>query len=113
MKLWEVLKALDENPEKEFKCGGVRLICEFGTYRFTNVTTQERAFYMGADNDWQEVKQPVTWQEAIEAWTNGKTIRCEDGGFDCLFSGGKSVLTDSVGPIDKYQITKGTWYIED
>ena len=56
MKLWEVMKALDENPNKEFKCGGMRLILEGSTYRFTNVNTQARAFYMGAQNDWKEIK---------------------------------------------------------
>lgn len=126
MKLWEVLKALEENPEKVFECDTGSRIKFFDNrlHWYDKHGNPKEAFEIrdkrsgtGACHNtgdfWHEVKQPVTWQEAIEAWTNGKTIRCEDGGYDYLFSGGKNTLTDSVGPIDKYQITKGTWYIED
>jgi len=115
MKLWEVLKALDENPKKVFESNLAGLEYKISLDGEIIAFESGAVKFIGLNNcrDWQEVKQPVTWQEAIEAWTNGKTIRCEDGGFDYLFSGGKSILTDSVGPIDTYQITKGTWYIED
>jgi hypothetical protein len=127
MKLWEVLKALEENPEKKFETDSGKFKSIFsakGGFFHLDVYNDGRLIPQeyggGAFNgnvclgkEWQEIKQPVTWQEAIEAWANGKTIRCEDGGSGCLFSGGRNTLTDSAGPIDRYQITKGTWYIEE
>ena len=29
-------------------------------------------------DDWELVRTPVTWQEAIQAWVDGKTIRIEE-----------------------------------
>lgn len=109
MKLWEVLKALEENPEKEFECVGMRLIRESGTYRFINVNTRERNFYMGVDNDWQEIKKPVTWQEALEAWANGKPIKCECE-FGIIYF---KPPRQSSACLTAKLITHGTWYIED
>ena len=115
MKLWEALKALDENPEKEFKCGDMRLVRESGIYRFINVNTHKRVFYMGAHNDWQEVKQPVPWQEAIKAWMNGKTISVTQKDIKKRFYEGQDdLLRDQNGdPISENEISNGTWYIED
>lgn len=112
MKLWEVLKELEENPMKVFEhesldqrafvSGG--LIIEEGQHR--------KLIYM---NDWQEVKQPVTWQEAIEAWADGKKIRCVIGKAEYIF--GRSPYREFQDQNDyglaPEHITKGTWYIED
>lgn len=113
MKLWEALKALDENPEKEFGCAGMRLTRDLGAYRFINVVTEERAFYMGACNDWQEIKKPVTWQEALEAWANGKTITCVFRGSKYTYLGVSPSLITNRGqsPLAKPEISDGTWYI--
>lgn len=115
MKLWEALKTLEENPEKEFKCGIMRLVRESDVYRFINVNTHERAFYMGAHNDWKEIKQPVTWQEAIKAWMNGKTICVTQKDIEKRFYEGKDyLLRDQHGDsVSEDEIAEGTWYIED
>lgn len=105
MKLWEVLKKLDENPLKKFECVNMRLERELDTYRFTNVITQERAFYMGVDNDWQEVKQPVTWQEAIEAAMQGRKVEFFLGGFTYNFN--------KESEICPKHIEAAKWYIEE
>ena len=82
MKLWEVLKALEENPEKKYKMVSIfGKIHEIGLdrngyytfstiYNGKNIDTEPGGGFDGniyREADWQEVKQPVTWQEAIEA----------------------------------------------
>ncbi len=121
MKLWEVLKALEENPNKKFECVNMRLERVLDIYRFTNVNTQERAFYMGVDNDWQEVKQPIPWEKAIEEWAKGENISCEVDG--CVFFYSKDskfgedkwrVLKSREGePISVNEILNGKWYVEE
>ena len=113
MKLWEVLKALEENPDKKFKS--------------VNYNQEEIIISMGADcydlpfrvldsnRDWQEVKQPVPWQEAIKAWMNGKTIGVTQKDIEKRFYEGKDyLLRDQHGDsVSEDEIAEGTWYIEE
>ena len=111
MKLWEALKELEENPDKKFKS--------------VNYNQEDIIISMGAgcydlpfrvldsNRDWQEIKQPVTWQEAIEAWANGKPIKCVINGGSTLYKS-KSGLQDSLGwAVSPVHIKNGTWYIEE
>ena len=115
MKLWEVLKALDENPKKRFKSNVVgveyKISLDGGVVAFEASTGK----FTGLSNsrDWQEAKQPVTWQEAIEAWVSGKTIKCTIQGSDYVFDGHKPKLRGQIDTIDRSQLRNGTWYIED
>lgn len=126
MKLWEVLKELEENPEKRFKSFnrtlGIENVLELSESHLylkrTNLHGEElpsdtdSGGFNGNINihaDWQEVKQPVTWQEAIEAWANGKAVKCECEGGVTFF---KPPRQSSACFTDKL-ITHGTWYIED
>ena len=53
--------------------------------------------------------QPVTWQEAIQAWVEGKTVTVST-----MFGIGSREVKKSRGSsITEYEITKGTWYVED
>ena len=127
MKLWEVLKALDENPKKVFECD---LISEFKAvmrvidgYFDLKILNKDgmpipQEIKGGAFNgnininrNWQEVKQPVTWQEALEAWANGKKVKYKNEHGCLTYSG--STLKDEIGPLASYQLLNGTWYIED
>ena len=128
MKLSEVIKAIEENPRRKFECVEGR-----NTYTISASSTFNHIFYnlhavnckgndisdspMGGFNgnftfkaDWQEVKQPVPWQEAIEAWANGKLICTtnEAGGRVCRRGGEGRFM--SLSPTE---IFHGTWYIED
>ncbi len=52
--------------------------------------------------------QPVTWQEAIQAWVEGKTVTVSTQfGFES-----KEVKKSRGSIITEYEITKGTWYVE-
>ena len=53
--------------------------------------------------------QPVTWQEAIQAWADGKTVKVLT-----LFGLGSREVKKSRGSsITEYEITNGVWYVED
>ena len=53
--------------------------------------------------------QPVTWQEAIQAWVDGKTVTVST-----MFGLGSREVKKSRGSsVTEYEITKGTWYVED
>ena len=114
MKLWEALKALDENPKKIFKSnegfGEVTLEYRNGI-KFIGIQKTINGAFLSELRYWQEVKQPVPWQEAIEAWANGKRIKYENEHGCLTYSG--NTLKDELGPLASYQLTTGTWYIED
>ncbi len=65
----------------------------------------------------EEIKQPVTWQEAIAAWVNGKAIYvCLEHGTKYSYAAENNKLSTSHGGIPlitKQEIKSGTWYIED
>ena len=113
MKLWEVLKALEENPKKRFtsKFGSMSAEIFADDLSVNFMHTESLELSLDASRDWQEVKQPVTWQEAIEAWANGKLIKYENEHGCLTYSG--NTLKDEIGPLASYQLTTGTWYIED
>ena len=53
--------------------------------------------------------QPVTWQEAIQAWVDGKTVTVLT-----LFGlGSREVKKGRGSSITEYEITNGVWYVED
>ena len=120
MKLWEVMKKLDENPNKRFKhalgsiigfADNVLQWLEKDGEIIEPFLVRDRRSGTGichnTGDDWQEVKQPVTWQEAIQAWGAGKIVSVEVGGCKYLFSDARNhELTGRM-------IQFGTWYVED
>ena len=141
MKLWEVIKALTEDPTKKFEatlgCTSniARMRAETGvsTYFkfevFDGSRLIEQSCNAGAFNgnvalglDWHEVKQPVTWQEAIQAWADGKKVVWEEDAERRVFDRNKSWtvpiyqshLIDQDGDAVKVRmISGGKWYVED
>lgn len=128
MKLWEVMRLLEENPTDVYEARlnqawKVRMMVETGFsqyYKFEvfngkKLIDQSRG--NGAFNgnvalglDWQPVRQPVPWHEAIQAWAKGKMVYVENkAGGRVYRQGGENqrmYLLDS-------EITTGTWYVED
>jgi len=130
---WEVIKMLSENKKLQFKKGRDYLYCSDNGYiYFKRIDMHGKEMphscaggmfdgNVSINSKWQLVRQPVTWQEAIQAWNDGKTISCEccqghlDGNCgDCrlnaqVFEGKKDCLP---GAICKAQFVTGTWYID-
>jgi hypothetical protein len=126
MKLWEVMKALDENQNKvaRAKLNGngwdveMRVEKGFSKYFMFNVFNGDRligqelaggAFNgnVAIDLDWEIVKQPITWQEAIQAWGSGKSIRLKMLGWEQIFK------PENAVELNHARITDGTWYVEE
>ena len=129
MKLWEVMRLLEEDPSREFEYQDEqkkwRLYADAGCY-------DDRVFYMldcwdnkgelktghkfgslhgnlSTLDNWKPVRKTVTWQEAIEEWADGKTVTVSTPfGFES-----KEVKKSRGSSITEYEITKGKWYVED
>ena len=147
MKLWEVLKALDENPWKVFSAtsgdsylelsADIDHLKDFG-YTFLDVVTtcevegrvKHALSCLGKlSADWREVKRPVTWQEAIQAWSDGKKVVWEEDKVVWEEDAERRVFDRNKSwAIQKYQnhlldqdgdavtvrmISGGKWYVED
>ena len=142
MKLWEVIKELTDDPTKAFErkdrykhwvmktdIDSTANGCE--TYYFMLKCDGEDSYgdagrfsgnFANNEDDWQLVKQPVTWQEAIRAWAEGKTVVWEEDADRRVFDENKGWLStkhqaqmiDQEGDaVTARMISGGTWYVED
>ena len=125
MKLWEVIKELTEDPTKKFEredrykhwvIGTDVVGCAIsgGTYYFMldcdDIIGDAGKFngnLASNEDDWQLVRQPVTWQEAIQAWADGKTIRLKMPEWEQVWKPTNAITFDHC------QVTRGSWYVED
>ena len=121
MKYWEVVKRLTENPA----LSGVAVIgsTRYKLYVDDSGTLESKAYSLqpgkngtsigeagNVDFDgWEIVKQPVTWQEAIQAWADGKKVTV----LTMFGLGSREVKKSRGSSITEYEITNGTWYVED
>lgn len=131
MKFSEVIKALEENPNKKFekfqKYGNRYVIsARDNNYFQFDVFNEEGELldsgcggggfsgnFKATDEDWQEVKQSVTWQEALIAWANGASIHCQvDGKTWTYCEGGLEAIEDS-NALEEEEILRGKWFIEE
>ena len=127
MKQWEAMRLLEENPAKLYEAdmyGGhtARMRVDDGYYWF-EVFVGKRLIdpsLSGGFNgnvslnlDWHEVKQLVTWQEAIQAWAGGKTIKTESSDGIRTYKRTTNSLQSVLGGVTKDEIVNGKWYVED
>lgn len=77
MKTWEMIKKLTENPEKEFACNYGKAIRLGDKIIWAKTGKIIELDYYTLSAKWEEVKAPVPWQEAIQAWIDGKGFRIE------------------------------------
>ena len=123
MKQWEVMRLLEENPAKVYEakmhCGHTtRMRVHDGYYRFEIFNGEAligQHLGAGAFNgnaglylDWHEVKQPVTWQEAIQAWADGKKVSYKYPDDKVVYP-----FQDSNKMLSIEKIKSATWYVED
>lgn len=118
MKLWEVIKELTDDPTKKFELsdrGSRERIGSDGNYLWysridSGMVSDGPALEDNVDinnNNWQLVRQPATWQEAIQAWGAGKTIRLIMLGWEQVWG-----PTNTV-ELNQSRIKGGKWYVED
>ena len=130
MKLWEVIKELTEDPKKKFEAKlleskdcivRMRVVTGFSRYfkfevfdgkRLIDQSLNGGAFNgnVALDLDWQLVRQPVTWQEAIQAWADGKVVYVKNKAGGRVFRHGGEGETMYLL---QSEIATGIWYVED
>ena len=128
MKLYEAMKLLDEDPSRKFEYQGYQKkwllyadVCYDGSVFYmldcwdksgelrTGTVFGSLHGNLTTSDNWQLVREPVTWQEAIEAWADGKKISYSYGGYDRW-----SPFEDSNAMMLTIQkIKEAEWYVED
>ena len=133
MKLWEAMRLLEEDPSRKFEhqddqkkwllyagsgCCSGRVFYMLDCWNNEGeLITEYRSGSLRGNlstlDNWQPVRQsvwqPITWQEAIQAWVEGKTVTVST-----MFGLGSREVKKSRGSsITEYEITKGTWYVEE
>ena len=127
MKLWEAMELLDENPSLKFEyqdnrkkwllyanVGGLTGLVFYQLDCWDNNGELMTGTAFGSlhgnlttSNNWQLVREPVTWQEAIQAWSVGKRVKVSTIQRDYVFS---QIEKMEVSPM---MIQDGIWYVED
>jgi hypothetical protein len=88
-KTWEVIKMLEENPEQRFRatsCTGAKVEmyvdsdrCSQPAIEWTG-NCQPMLTSTVMKYEWELIQQPIPFLEAVKAYSEGKTIRCERNG---------------------------------
>jgi hypothetical protein len=86
-KTWEITKALTENPNHEFKRVSDGMIFrtskqiengkEVARYISQITSSKGWADCVTLSDEWELIQQPIPFMEAVKAYSEGKTIRCE------------------------------------
>ncbi|HUX79104.1 MAG TPA: hypothetical protein VMW10_05090 [Alphaproteobacteria bacterium] len=127
MKLNQAIEKLIENPKDVYE-----VICEDGFRKELSVKDGyfifkrynskgellDRQLSSGGFNDnikvaddWQKVRQPIPWQEAIQSWMDGKNVVVEvpDGtGKFCV----SFLSQNSTVVLSKNVLATGKWYVK-
>ena len=123
MKTWEMIKELTENPHKKFKSNKEpdrHVFIQDGVLKwqsgkeFTLNVNQNK--FSGTLNqyEWEEVKQPVTWQEAIQAWVDGKEVICMLNRAALEYAPSNFWMENQYQTGISYrEIKEGEWYINE
>ena len=113
MNTWEMLKELTENPNKVFENqNGLKVRTCDGVLCYDEDLHRYGALFVGDTEDWEEVPTEVTWQEAVQAWANGKDIKSVIYDEEIFYRHIEGYLEDQNGDaISLDELTEGKWYI--
>lgn len=123
-KTWEAIKAIEENEKLEFENShGTIIKYENLVIRFFDKDGKNiKRYGIPLDTQWTLIQKPVTFMEAIEAYSKGKTIKCylntEDYDDAMAYVPDKgselgSLIDDCGCTITQTEILEGKWYIEE
>lgn len=120
----EAIAMLEKNPSLRFKdYDDILYASKYGYIMF------ERKGYskdcpagrfegnVNLNTKWELIQQPVSFMEAVKAYSEGKTIRCEDSMWKtriyepCEFSSEMKDTRDVA--VSPEEILEGKWYVED
>jgi hypothetical protein len=130
----EAISMLAEKPELRFKSqlGNEIYVDKCGNIRWQETETTRGDIadlhHLFMKNTWELVQQPVSFMEAVKAYSEGKTIRCEFIGYNGkkytaiyddkkenskynqLVDNNSDIVSD---PVCCEEILNGTWYVEE
>jgi hypothetical protein len=122
-KTWEVIKAMTENKDLRFKYNTGYETGEIAVVRSDirvvkcdgkpiDTHFELHTGFIGIE--WELIQQPITFMEAVKAYSEGKTIRCEIGEEARVYD---YKVGYGMTNIDHYAITvgeilNGKWYVE-
>jgi hypothetical protein len=124
---WEVLEALSKNPELKFvrkavRCNenDVEILVDNGAVK-TEFGHNPLLICNLLKWEWELIQQPVPFMEAVKAYSEGKTIRCECNCFTapvvCIYTirGGNGAMFEDENNhvLTTGEILHGKWYIEE
>ena len=113
MKTSEMITELEKNPKLIFPNGD---FCLFRQGDKILLQDKDRTgvpmILFDMTTDWQPVREPVPWYEALQAWVDGKKIACQLSEKDRRVHDPKMCGSMSYEYM-KTAINNGTWYIED
>lgn len=129
MKLYQAMKLLDEDSTRKFECQdrGKKwlLYTEVGTitglvyYQLdcwdnngelkTGTAFGSLHGNLTTSDNWQLVRQPVSWQEAIQAWADGKKVSYSYKGYDKRYG----FEHPNAMLLTTEKIKHAEWYVED
>lgn len=126
MKTPEMWKLITKNRQAKVRRllnGSVYYLTERGLFRPENRLAG--VYCLGIDEEWELVREPVTWQEAIHAWLDGKGLRVELPGGTIITQDTACVLgyhsviigrerkKSEVPGFAKDLFTEGKWFVEE
>jgi hypothetical protein len=114
----EAIAMLAEKPELRFKSqlGNEIYVDECGNIRWqeTETTMGDIADlnHLFMKNMWELIQQPVSFMEAVKAYSEGKTIRCELDGDTMVYA--PKITNDEYYVINACirEVLRGVWFVE-
>mgnify|MGYP006910608483 CR=1 FL=1 len=130
----EAIAMLEKNPKLQFKSIPelymTPAVLKSDDYKGIQVTTLDGKCDVcyRVNDTWELIQQPIPFMEAVKAYSEGKTIRCEIGNNEPSFYsrevaisvltgkkiyGSTCLIDNHGGTITTEEILEGTWYVED
>ena len=121
----EAIAMLENNPEAKLTAKIAGQTCEIRVdnegYVMTHFSGTFEGFEgnIGINTEWELIQQSIPFMEAVKAYSEGKTIRCEWNGrskkWESEYKNGSLYkgIEEYDGAVCPEEILNGKWYVED
>jgi hypothetical protein len=116
----EAIAMLGKNPELQFEGIGKKARLSIGKLGYihyvSHVLSNNLSDNVKPEDEWELIQQPVPFMEAVKAYSEGKTIRCESQNYNTRTykpNGTDKLIDQHRIAITTHEIINGTWYVED
>lgn len=112
----EMFCKLDKDREKVFKRKSDGLEIKILPRTYSNDNLPNCCYYwssghpyLSPDDEWEEVPQEVTWQEAIEAWVNGSCVKSVLNQEEHVYNESQGFVSDQNYSLQDNSDVLATW----